>query len=116
MDGLAISWLFRSAAFWVAAGIWAGYMQQKPRHWMAPLGLVTGVYLAIIPLWQAIERPNADSAGSFSDSLKWAVGVGWGMMAALIAVAGLHAIAIRKARNGTSERLRAVVNGEEDAA
>ena len=116
MDSLAITWLFRAAAFAVAAGIWVAYMQTKPRHWMASLGLFTSVYLMIVTIWQVIERPNASASPVFSDPLKWAVGASWGIMAALIAVSGLHAIAVRKVRNGTSARLRAVVNGEDHAA
>lgn len=112
MDGLAISWLIRAALFTVAAGIWISYLLEKPRHWMAPFGLIPAIYVPIVLIWQVIERAD-EGPGPFSLPLTWAVGIAWGMMGMLLIVSGLHAIRIRKLRNGTYHQLASVVRDYE---
>ncbi len=115
MDGLALTWLFRAALFAVAFGIGIGYLVQRPRAIMVPLRTSLAGLAVLVNLWQVYDRPNATGGFGFSDPLRWTVGVFWVLVATLLIIEGIHAIRIRKVRNGTEARLVEIINGEHAA-
>ena len=112
MDGLAISWLFRGLFFAFVAGAWAFGLRNHHTHWARWLGFACAVYLAIVPMWEAVEAPQAPPI-VFSQALIWAIGAAWGVVAAFMFIT-LKAIRDSLLDAGTRQQLRAVINGEDD--
>jgi len=107
-----MSWLFRGLFFAFIAGAWVYSLRNSKSHWTRWYGFSCAMFLAVVPIWQAIERPTSDSFG-FSDPLRWAVAAAWGASGAFMLIV-LAAIRDSVLDAGTRQKLRVVVNGESE--
>ena len=114
MDTLAISWMLRGLFFAFIAGAWIYGLRNSRHHWIRWPGFTAALYLGLVPIWQAVESPNAPHT-LFSTPLLWAIGAAWGVAGAFMLIS---LTAIRDATRtpaldaGTRHKLRVITNGE----